>query len=64
MAEQTRPCVVSYRGAPHEAVFHRLGNEIYMDDGNHPHDKLVAVVEFKNGQMTTVEPHTVRFTDV
>ena len=47
-----RPCVVLYGNNKVKALFHNFT----LEDGN-------AVVEFENGECTTVAPWNIRFVD-
>ena len=64
MPEKTRPCTFETFGETREGEFHTWGNQLVYDDGNHPHARMIGVVEDKKkGQVFEVEPHKIRFKD-
>lgn len=48
-------------GKPEQGDFIQYGNQIWYDEGNNGHPRLMAVVELDSGEVVEVEPKRLRF---
>lgn len=62
MTEPRKCKVVSLSGGTAEVGnFIQYGNQIWYDEGNNGHPRVIAVVELDSGEVVEVEPKRIRF---